>query len=298
MSRLLIILSVISLATIKSLSQNVTVKYDYISSSTLYDNNDNSRGEGDISIISGNFNLPLSFKLNQEKQPIIWTASVNSKYAILNNNIDASLYNPDKILNTSVNITHIRPVNSRWSFLATLGVGVYAHPDNIRWNSLLANGGFCFIYTLNENLRLGVGGGLTNSYGAPIIIPMIYLKWQTKGKYELNIDFAGRLKISAATQISPKSKLELVAIEMDGISAVVDVNNDSKIYSSTMFKSYLSGDYSLNKHFRLFAGIGVDWRRTANLRDRSLKNMFDFNNEGDKHFAPAFRLNAGIKYQF
>ncbi|MBQ9077895.1 MAG: hypothetical protein IJY31_08675 [Muribaculaceae bacterium] len=274
-----------------------SISYDYISSSTLKDDDGNSYGKGDIQIISGRFNMPLSLKMNEKRQPTMWTATLSAKYGMLNNSGSTDYLNPDEIINTSINITHIRPINDRWGLIISLGAGVYAMPDYIRWESILANGGFSFIYNMNKNFRLGVGGGLTNSFGTPILLPMIYINWKTRGKYELNLDFAGRLRASAATWLSTRVKMELTAIEMDGMSAVIKVDGKTKIYSSTMFKSYITPSYHFNKHLSVYLGLGADWRRSANIRNRKLKDMFNFNHSGDRHFTSAFRITAGLRYQ-
>ncbi len=273
------------------------INYDYICSSHLKDDDGNKYGKGDISIISGKFNMPLSFKINDKRQPTIWAATLSIKYGILSNSGEAKPLNPDEIINTSLNISHIRPINDRWSVIASAGAGIYAMPNNIMWNSILANGGLFFVYRFNSNFSLGGGGGLTNSYGIPILLPMVYVSWKKSGKYEMNLNFTGRLKVSGATWLNPKFKLELTAIEMDGMSAVIKADGKNKIYSSTMFKSHITPIYQINKNFSVYMGFGADWRRTANIRSRKLKDMFNFNHSGDRHFSTAIRISAGVRYQ-
>lgn len=294
--RIITLLLAISIACLCHAQSNIS--YDRIMPSTLKDDDGNSYGKGGISIASGQFNMPLSFKMNEKRQPTIWSISLNAKYGVLDNSGEAKSLNPDEIINTSMNLTHMRPINDRWSMIASLGAGIYAMPDDIRWRSILANGGVFFVYRVNNNLKLGAGGGMTNSYGAPIIMPMVYVSWDSKGKYELNLNFTGRLKVSAATNLSEKFRLELTAIEMDGMSAVMKIDGHSKIYSATMMKSYISPVLKIDKHFSLYAGLGADWRRTANIRNRKLKDMFNFNHSGDRHFATAWQFTTGLRYSF
>lgn len=94
-------------------------------------------------------------------------------------------------------------------------------PNQIAWRSILANGAVVFVYKLRENLDIGVGAGLTNSFGVPMILPMGYLNWRTSGKYEIRVDMSSGLKVTAAKWLNRKFKLELTAIEMDGISSVM-----------------------------------------------------------------------------
>ena len=147
---------------------------------------------------------------------------------IMNNEGEARRLNPNRILNASLTVSHLRPLSERWNLIASLGCGIYAVPDKIQWQSLLANGAFIFAYRLRGNLSIGIGGGLTNSYGIPIIMPMGYLNWRTNGRYEVIIDIANAPKIQIATQTRKAVRLELTALEMDGMSAVVQADGRQK----------------------------------------------------------------------
>ena len=54
--------------------------------------------------------------------------------------------------------------------LASLGVGVYSSPNEIAFRSFLVNGGVIFAYKCRNNLDIGIGAGITNSYDVPIPI--------------------------------------------------------------------------------------------------------------------------------
>ena len=92
--------------------------------------------------------------------------------------------NPNDILNVSFNVSHLRPLSSRWYMMASLGIGVYAVPKDISFKSILASGAIIFAYKLRDNLDIGVGAGLTNSYGVPLIMPMGFLKRGSGRQYE------------------------------------------------------------------------------------------------------------------
>lgn len=185
------------------------ISTDYLSSSNFKDDNGNKYGSGSLMILSGRYTLPLSTKQNNAGQITAWTVTLNCRYGILNNEAEAKKLNPDNILNSSINISHIRPITEKWSVLASLGCGVYAAPNDVTLKSVLANGAVVFVYKLRDNLSVGVGAGLTNSYGIPMILPMGYLNWQSSGKYEIKVDMSSGLNISASTWITKKSKLNL-----------------------------------------------------------------------------------------
>ena len=110
-----------------------------------------------------------------------------------------------------------------------MGGGVYAPLDGVSMKTLLANGAIIFVYKLRKNLDLGIGAGLTNSYGIPMILPMMYFSWRNAGRYELKVDMSSGMKVSVATWLNKKLKLELTALDMDGMSAVMEVDGKSKI---------------------------------------------------------------------
>ena len=62
-----------------------------------------------------------------------------------------------------------------------------------------------------------------------MILPMGYLNWQSSGKYEIKVDMSSGLNISASTWITKKIKVEFTALEIDGMSSVMDINGKSKV---------------------------------------------------------------------
>lgn len=276
------------------------ISYDYMSASTLKDEFGNKYGSGNMQILSGGYNIPISVKHNDRGQLIAWTTNVYGAYGTLSNQGQAKDLNPDNILNGSLNIMHIRPISKRWSFIASIGGGVYAPTNEISAKSILANGGIIFVYKLNKNMNIGIGAGLTNSYGVPMVLPMIYLNWQKTSKYEFKIDMSSGLKISASTWLNKRIKIEFAALEMDGMSAVTNIEGKSKIYSTVMLKSYISPSFQINKKANFYLGIGGNWVRGISISDRSLKgfiNSFKEDN-GSREFGVALRVTTGFRYSF
>lgn len=273
---------------------------DYMTSSSLRDEAGGQYGSGDLLIMSGGYNLPFAVKQTEKGLVRAWSVTLYGKLGVLGNRGEAKNLNPDNLLNTGLNLSHIRPLSGKWSIIASLGAGVYAPLNNITTRSLLANGGVVFIYNLKKNLDLGFGAGLTNSYGIPMILPMLYFSWQQTGKYELKVDMSSGMKVSAATWLTPKVKIELTAIEMDGMSAVMNIEEKSKIYSMVMLKSYISPSYYINKRTSIYFGIGGNWVRGISITDRSLKGFINSfkDNKGDREFGVSLRFISGIRYGF
>jgi hypothetical protein len=200
------------------------ISYDYLPESSLKDDLGNEYGSGSLMMVSGRYNLPLSVRHDDKGRLVAWSATVNAAYGVFHNKGQARELNPDNLLNASLNISHIRPLSDKWSIIASVGGGVYAPLDGVSMKTLLANGAIIFVYKLRKNLDLGIGAGLTNSYGIPMILPMMYFSWRNAGRYELKVDMSSGMKVSVATWLNKKLKLELTALDMDGMSAVMEVD--------------------------------------------------------------------------
>ena len=274
------------------------VSNEYISSSFLRDEAGNRFGSGDMWRFSGRYTLPFSLKQNDRGQLLSWLATLDCSYALLRNNGIAAELNPDRILNASLNVSHLRPISERWSLIISLGCGVYTSPNQIAWLSILANGAVIFVYKLRDNLDIGVGAGLTNSFGVPMLLPMGYLNWRASGKYEFCVDMSSGLKVAVTKWLNRKFKLELTAIEMDGISSVMRVDRKSKIYSSMMIRSTLSQSFSITPKANIYWGIGGNWLRSIKISDRDFRGFLDSFREDEHDFGVSFRVTTGFNWNF
>ena len=260
------------------------ISSDYMPASTLKDDAGNKYGSGDLLILSSRYTLPFSVRHNEKGQVTAWSATLNCSYGILNNKGPAKELNPDNILNSSLNISHIRPLSDKWSIIASLGAGVYASPNEITMKSVLANGAVVFVYKLRNNLDLGIGGGLTNSYGIPMILPMVYFSWRNTGKYEFKVDMSSGIKISAATWLNKKFKVELTANYGVGLSLAYDsrdvLTNPHKGYYLNITQcfrpKFLGNDYAFSTTDLRTSYYHPVWK--GGLLAGELRGTFNFGN--------------------
>lgn len=276
------------------------IKSDYLFSSTLKDEKENKYGSGSLTKISGRYTLPLSVKRNEQGKVTAWSATLSGTYAILDNQGVAADINPSEVLNANLSVAHMRPLSGKWSLIASLGGGIFSEPDQVTTKSLLASGALIFVYRINQKLDAGIGVGLTNSYGVPIIMPMTYFKVNFTGKYEIKADISSRMEVSAAVMFGNKFRLKLVAMEMDGISAVMERDGRSMIYSSTMMRSYLTPEWQITPKSTLFLGAGGGWMRSVQLSERTLKGFWNNfkNDDGEFQFKSTGYLTVGFRYGF
>lgn len=296
--RSLLILIFAAIASGSCLAQGY-VKTEYLTSSDFMEDGDKKLGSGDLLKISGGYNQPLSMK-QDSRGPIMWAGSVRGAYGIFNNRNMTEDLNPDNILNVSLNITHMRPLSEKWYLMATLGGGIYSEPDAITAKSILFNGGAIFMWRARKNLDLGIGLGLTNSYGTPVAMPMLVVKWSVRGNYEVNVDIAGGIDLSVAMKLSDRIKLKLTALEMDGMSAVMEVDGRSKIYATSIMRSYLSAEYATSGTSVFYLGAGSAWMRSVSLTNRNLGEFFDnmFSKDRDLEFKPSVYITAGFRFGY
>lgn len=293
------ILCVVLLAGIRSYGQGY-IGYKYVSASTLKDEWDNKYGSGNMQAVSGAYTFPLSVKRNEAGQLSKWSISLSGIYATLSNDGQASGLNPPDILNGSLSLSYLCPLSKRWSLSASIGGGIYAPTDDISFKSILGSGGILFIYRFSDTFLGGLGAGVSNSYGVPMAMPMFYLSWRKTGRWAFKIDLSNTLCMSVSVRPIPQISIELAALEVDGMSAVVNVEGKDKIYYCAMLSSSLYASLQVAKGISLYGGFGGNWVRAIKLTDRSLKGFADgFKDEHDgKEYRPALRVVAGIRYGF
>lgn len=255
----------------------------------------NKLGTTDEWHISGRYTMPFSVKVNEKGQPIVWAGTVSGQYVKMNNHEGACEVNPNEVLNFSVNVSHRRPLSERWYMLASIGAGIYSAPDKIALRSVLANGGIIFAYKWRDNLDIGLGAGLTNSYGVPLIMPMGYLKWTTTGKYEINVEATNTMKASVKRQLSDHFSLSLVPFDMSGLSSVVKREGKTKIYGVMRMRSYIRPEWKLSKWSGIYINAGIESFNSVKLSDRSIKGFKNtFTSKEKWRFDRGFYMAAGF----
>ncbi|MGH1518869.1 DUF6268 family outer membrane beta-barrel protein [Chryseobacterium sp. JK1] len=280
-----------------SVSAQIQIRTEYLSSSSLQNKEDEKFGKGDMLKISGRYTLPLSIIPTERAQPRIWNATISGSYGSFRNELEQADLDQSQIINANFTVNHIRPISEKWSFIGSLGAGIYSSPKAITAESILFNGAAIFMYRIKDNLSIGAGAGLTNSFGVPLLIPMALVNWKVSGDYEVSANIASGIDISAAAKLSEHWKLRITGIEIDGISSVVKIDDTSKIYGLSNIRSYISPEYKRG-NTSLFIGLGGNWMRSVTLADRSFKGFTEslFKNKNKFNFGSSFYITVGFRY--
>lgn len=301
MRQILILIVVILVISPLTVFGQAYIQSDYMLSSKFKQKEvEGMLGSGSMIKLSGGFTLPFYTKKSHLGQASSWFTSLNGSYTTFSNKGLASQYNPREVANLTLSLGYMGPLSKKWSMIAMLGGGVFAEPSHVSWKSVLINGGAIFIYRVNKTLSLGAGAGVTNTYGVPIAMPMIYLKFNVVGKYEFKIDLFTKVEIAGISKFGKRFELKLTGVEMDGISAVMKKDNKSMIYSSSLVRSYIMPEFKLGKHGILFSGVGAVWARTSKMSERSIKSFWkSFKENSDEYyFKPSGYFTVGIRCGF
>lgn len=276
------------------------IEMAYTPKRNFTDADGNKSGKGDMLQVKGRYTFPLYTSSNKDGLPVSWSATVSGMYARMSNSGTAEDVNPNEVVNTGLNVTHLRPLSKKWYLLASLGAGIYAETDNISQKSILFNGTAIFVYKMRRNLHVGVGAGLTNSYGVPLVMPMGFMRWNTSGRYEINVEMANSLKFSVARHFTPSFKLTLVPMEMDGMTAVVKTDDGDKLYGTTQMKAFLRSEWTWSKRNSAYLDIGSTLLSNVRISDRGFKGFLDnFGNDDNKYrFGLTPLIVGGIKFGF
>lgn len=232
--------------------------------------------KGSAVIYQGGINIPLSLKMNDKNRPTMWSISAGGAYAKLNNKNFTEPLVIDEILNLGISLNYLRPLNDRWSLKAGIGGGIFMPTTDlsqIRYKNILASASAVFIRHLRPNLDLGFGLALNNSFGFPMVFPAFYLNWTTSGRLDVEISLKDGLEMSAGYEVNKNLALSFVT-EINGQMALLEQDGKDKIFTHQTIVAGLRPEIKLGKRISIPITVGMNMMRTAQISDRSLKNIF------------------------
>jgi hypothetical protein len=273
----------------------VLIESSYMAPSDYRDGtNTATGGRGDFKDISLFMQIPVYMKTNELDQITAWAIALGGTYASMNNTDLSDDQCLSQILNSSLGVAHMRPLNKNWTFTASLGAGSYTDLSQFSANSIMVQAGTLFIRRMLPNLDLGFGVALNNVLGYPMIFPSLYLDWRTGERFEFKISLYDTWLASAGMKVNDLFTVRLLA-QAKGMTAVVDRNNESKIFSKQLIIIGLQPELYVNKIFSIPITAGVSVIREAYFQDRNLLSFFNIE-EDYPYFAPSFYVSIGLKF--
>lgn len=253
---------------------------------------------GSAIVYQGSVNIPLYMKVNANGRPTVWGMGLGGAYASLSNNhFTNDLIS--KIMNLQLGIFHLRPLNDKWSMMASIGVGVYTpftKLSNIRFKNLLGSIGVIFVRHLTLNLDLGVGLAMNSTFGYPMIFPALYLKWNYESKIKVNVSLGEGLELSAGYDINKYFSLSFAG-EMNGQMALLEKDGKDVMFSHQYIVTGFRPEIKFGSTgITMPIMIGINAVRPTYYSDRTLKGMFAMDN--DYYFSISPYVSVGMKYGF
>lgn len=290
---------VFMIAGISGINAQVVFKTEYFGKSGFRasegESNDRvGNSEGSAIVYQGGVNIPLSQKLDENNRPTMWAISVGAEYAKLDNKNFTEPLVIDEIMNIGLSLNHLRPLNDKWSLMATIGGGVYMPStrfSEISFKNVLGGMGAVFIYHLKPNLQLGGGLAINNSFGYPMLFPAFYINWKTKGKYAVKVEAMKGLEISVQYNAHKNLSLSFVA-ELNGQMALLEQDGKDKIFAHQYLVAGFRPEIKLGKRVSIPITAGISATRPAKMMDRKLKSIFQ---DGGYHFQAAPYASVGLQ---
>lgn len=300
----LLLTSLLTLLCLQGKAQELTLKTEYLGQSSYYYLPPGEKpkekigdAKGSAMVYQAAANIPLSIKMNENNRPMAWGVGLGGSYVSLKNK-NFSEQMVSEIMNLQVGIYHLRPLNERWSMRASVGMGVFTPSTDfsrVGFKNVLASGSAVFIRHLNPNLSVGGGVAINSSLGYPMVFPAVYLKWKTKGKFDLNVELVDGLEMSAGYDFNDKFKLSY-ALEMNGQVALLKKDGKDVIFSHQYIVTGFRPEIKIGEKLSVTGMAGLNLYRPASYSDRTLKGVFASDN--DYYFTVSLYSSVGLKMKF
>lgn len=276
----------------------IQIKSEYIPYSSFKDENGNKLGgKGDLKTIDGGIRIPVSVKVDENNKPTAWAIALSGTYASTGTKDLSKDYYMSEILNAQIGLMHLRPINDKWSMLATLGAGIYTSDlDKISGKSILGQGGVLFIRHAKPTLDWGVGVAINNALGYPMLFPSFYLDWKLGGTYEFKLSFYNTFEVAISTQINDYLKLGIVG-ESKGLMSAVEKDSKDMYYVTQYGYVGIQPEFKIGKSLTIPITAGVSIARDTYFQSRTLKAFYD-SKDDYPHFGVSAYFSVGLKYGF
>lgn len=303
----------VSLPVVAQQRHHLELRTDYVGTSDMRDSNGskddedasadedgNPYGHSDLWKTSLRYASTLSTRTDTAGRVRVWTVSASAFYCRQTGEGEARERNPEEIIAATVGVGHVRQLSERWQMTASASAGMAAQKDYVGWQSILVNAACLFTYQLNKQMSLTVGGAASNLYGVPIVLPMMGFSYRSEGALRFGLEMLPQPRLTATADLSWSFQLCLTAIEMDGAAAVVKQAEGTRLYTTTLMRSYLSPTLRLSRTSSLYLNVGVNYLRTTRLSRRSYDGFFrSFSSDSEKRrFRPTPLLGGGVKINF
>ncbi|MDR2041005.1 MAG: DUF6268 family outer membrane beta-barrel protein [Tannerella sp.] len=275
----------------------IQIETSYMAPSNYRDeNNRKTGGSGDFKDVRLGIQIPVYAKTDETGRSTAWAIASKGAYAAMDNENLSADFCISQLLNAELGVVHARPLSEKWSLMASAGAGVYTDLSGFSGNCILAQAGTLFIRRMSPDMDLGFGAALNNAIGYPMLFPSLYFRWTTGTRFDVKISIYDTFLLSIGMKMNDRLKIRLLA-QARGASAIVERNNETKIFSQQFTVIGLQPEIYVNKLLSIPVTAGVSAKREAYFKDRTLISFYH-TEENYPNFAPSFYASVGLKLFF
>lgn len=223
-----------------------------------------------------------------------WTLEASGSYTKMQHQDYDNRIFPEELLGTQLALQHFRSIGNRWGMVSMLSVGLFTDMEKINSKDIFINGGVLFVKQHNRRFSYGIGAMFTNTFGTPMLLPALLVKWQTESRFRIDVNFPE--KISVSHRLNKQTDLAL-AFRMRGSSYDVENAPDKKrLMGYSELSVGLENTWRLSRHIDFVASGGSILYSGVAFREKSLSEMFS-----DKplhRLATNYFFSGGLRWNF
>lgn len=275
----------------------VDVRFEQLGKATYKEDGKRTDGSASPTVTNIEAFVPVAYTINKEQQmESAWIGILRTKFLALHTREITFETSPSEIFNLDVGIARMKRVRPNQMLFYGLVLSMYSSHANLmefRSRNIFYNILGAYIWEINPDLKLGVGGIVTMLFGYPLPLPFPYVKWHWGDKYMLNIQFISSPSIRIS--MMPVKNIAIgLEYNLRAATALETVDGTKKMLNHTYKLATLVGTYKYN-NFDFYSHVGINFGRKMKFRDRKLKSYFKHN---DTNFDPSFYFSMGVKYNF
>lgn len=247
-------------------------------------------------------NVTLSQSADQATRKIrMWTGTFGAALTSMQHKDYELPLLPETLLGTYIGLQHYRTLNSKWGLTVFAQGGLYTDLEKVNGNDLFVTAGVIGIRHFSEQLSLGVGAVVHNSFGTPMVWPALTVNWKMGGKLKLDIRVPDNgpglvYKVGLQYQFRPELALEF-SFKPGCMTYDVEMHAESNRRLMSFWQLPLGLELKWeNDHLRLFGGGGLMALRSYSYGEKELSKMFSkypYYGIGTQMF-----LQAGVQWKF
>lgn len=252
--------------------------------------------KGSARVYKVNMKLPFFLKETQGDKTLVWGIGGGYSYTSLHNENFTDNLVLSEIMNAKLGLFHLRPLNEKWSILATCGVGVFAssgHLSKIRAKHILGNIDAIFIRHFTNGIDFGFGAAVNSTFGYPMIFPALFFSWEHSGRFNYKVDISRGAELLISYDLNKYLRLSLVG-EMSGQLALLKREEKDVMFSHSYCIGGIRTEFRIGDKVIIPLTLGLQGHRLANFNDRTLKAAFNSTDEYFFNLAPYFSVGLDI----